>query len=371
MKVKGRLLVEEDIWRDTVSAVIARLAMPTIHTAAAAIGRQGWRSLHWSLAPIISPQASAISIPMIDARVASTNASNRFDSLRYLHRAKPQHRSISSSNDISSNNNSSVTTSQTIGESSDNKSIMSKLWDKYSIEGQQKRIILGERLFRAAQYRANDPRWFTEARIPYEFRPRHALISMHVWFLHKRLLADRVDSHLALLVQEELFDILWNDTRARIRAEGVHELTVNKHLKDAQQLTFLQCTHYDHSFQEFATDDKKRLQEISGVNWTYVLNKDEEANVDLLKRLTMYVEYQCVNLLQGVPDNYFWEGRIPWGDMPEFTTMKDNNGKELPAMTSVPGMEVFPAPWVKTLTDAGVPYYWNMDTDETTWKKPT
>ena len=44
-------------------------------------------------------------------------------------------------------------------------------------------------------------RWFTEARIPYEFRPRHALLTMHVWFLHKRLLADRVDSHLALLVQ--------------------------------------------------------------------------------------------------------------------------------------------------------------------------
>jgi cytochrome b pre-mRNA-processing protein 3 len=344
------------------------VAMPTIHSAAAAIGRQGWRSLHrLSFAPIALSQA-AISAPMFDLRrVASTNAARQVDSLRYL-----QQRSLSSSSSISSsNNNSSVTTSMTIGESSDNKSIMSKLWDKYSIEGQKKRIILGERLFRAAQYRANDPRWFTEARIPYEFRPRHALISMHIWFIHKRLLADRVDSHLALLVQEELFDILWNDTRARIRAEGVHELTVNKHLKDAQQLTFLQCTHYDHSFQEFASDDKKRLQEISGVNWTYVLNKDEEANEDLLKRLTMYVEYQCVNLLQGVPDNYFWEGRIPWGDMPEFATMKDNNGKELPALESVPGMEVFPAPWVKTLTDAGVPYYWNMDTDETTWKKPT
>ena len=44
-------------------------------------------------------------------------------------------------------------------------------------------------------------RWFQEARIPYEFRPRHALLTMHVWFLHKRLLSDQVDSHLALLVQ--------------------------------------------------------------------------------------------------------------------------------------------------------------------------
>ena len=51
-------------------------------------------------------------------------------------------------------------------------------------------------------------RWFTEARIPYEFRPRHALLTMHVWFLHKRLLADRVDSHLALLVQVRRFSCL-------------------------------------------------------------------------------------------------------------------------------------------------------------------
>jgi hypothetical protein len=171
--------------------------------------------------------------------------------------------------------------------------------------------------------------------------------------------------------QEELFDILWNDTRSRIRAEGVHELTVNKHLKDAQQLTFLQCTHYDHAFQEFATDDKKRFEELSGVNWTYVLNKDEEAYSDLLKRLTMYVEYQCVNLLHGVPDKYFWEGRIPWGDMPEFESMKDNEGKKMAAMGQVTGMEMLPEPWIKTLTDAGVTYYWNTTTGETSWKKPS
>ena len=44
-------------------------------------------------------------------------------------------------------------------------------------------------------------RWYREGRIPYEFRPRHAILTMHVWFLHKRLLADRVDPHAALLVQ--------------------------------------------------------------------------------------------------------------------------------------------------------------------------
>ena len=63
--------------------------------------------------------------------------------------------STSSSNEYSQPGN--ITTDQTIGDSERNKSIFSKLWDKYSFEGQKKRIVLGERLFRAAQYRASDP----------------------------------------------------------------------------------------------------------------------------------------------------------------------------------------------------------------------
>jgi len=172
-------------------------------------------------------------------------------------------------------------------------------------------------------------------------------------------------------IQEELFDILWNDTRARIRAEGVNELTVNKHLKDVQQLTFLHLTHYDHAFQEFANDDAKRFEELAGIIWIHVLNRDEEAYNDQLRRLAAYVEYQYVNLMHGVPDDYFWEGRIPWGDLPIFSDMKDNDGKALDAVTSVEGLETLPAPWIKTLTDAGYPYYWNTETNITSWKKPT
>jgi len=267
--------------------------------------------------------------------------------------------------------NTGIETSSGGGGSS--KSIFAKLWDRYSFQGQQKRIILGERLFRSAQVRANDARWYREGRIPYEFRPRHAILTMHVWFLHKRLLADRVDPHAALLLQEELFDILWNDTRSRIRAEGVNELTVNKHLKDAQQLTFLHCTHYDHAFQEYANDDKKRFEELAAAIWIHVLNRDEEAYDDQLKRLAAYVEYQYMNIVLGVPDTYFWEGRIPWGDVPEFRGMVDNDGKKLKEIGSavVDGLEELPEPWMRTLTDAGAAYYWNTDTNETTWKKPS
>jgi len=37
---------------------------------------------------------------------------------------------------------------------------------------------------------------------------------------------------------------------------------------------------------------------------------------------------------------------------------------------AVPGLELFPKPWLKCLTDAGHSYYWNKDTNETSWKPP-
>jgi cytochrome b pre-mRNA-processing protein 3 len=171
-------------------------------------------------------------------------------------------------------------------------------------------------------------------------------------------------------IQEELFDILWNDTRARIRAEGVNELTVNKHLKDVQQITFLHLTHYDHAFQEFANNDGRRFEELAGAIWIHVLNRDEETYNDQLKRLAAYVEYQYINLVHGIPDDYFWEGRIPWGDLPVFSDMKDNDGKALDPVTSASGLERLPEAWIKTLTDAGDTYYWNTETNITSWEKP-
>lgn len=362
--------------------------MPPLHDAAAAMGRRGWNALRRSRQLNIrqasyatSAHAGAYRSRLDDVHANATShglthhgsiggGQDHTAALRLFSSSPSPPASPPSGTPSPPPPPPPPTTDLTEAGNGGNKGILSKLWDRYSFEGQTKRIILGERLFRSAQQRANDPRWFKEGRIPYEFRPRHALLTMHVWFLHKRLLADRVDSHLALLVQEELFDILWNDARARIRAEGVNELTVNKHLKDAQQLTFLHCTHYDHAFQEYANDREKRFEEISGIVWTYVLNGDEEAYADQVQRLVMYVEYQYDNLLTGVPDEHFWKGRIPWGDLPDFGSMKDNNGKRLGEAGDVPGLEVLPKPWVRTLTDAGHPYYWNMETNLTSWKKP-
>jgi cytochrome b pre-mRNA-processing protein 3 len=250
-----------------------------------------------------------------------------------------------------------------------NKSIFRKLRDKYSIRGQQERIEIGERLFRAAQTRATHPIWFGPGRIGRVFRPRHAMLTMHIWFLHKRLIEDSVDPHFSLLVQEELFDVLWYDTTIRIRAEGVNELTVNKHLKDVQQVTFAHLCHYDHAYQEFANDDVERMRELKELVWMHIMNRDEEASPDVVERLAVYVDMQYKNIVEQLPHQYFRQGRIPWTNIPDFKGLRDHKGD---IMEAVPIFEedILPEGWQKGLTNSGDAYYWNAELGTSSWEKP-
>uniref|UniRef100_A0A7S2ETL6 WW domain-containing protein n=1 Tax=Trieres chinensis TaxID=1514140 RepID=A0A7S2ETL6_TRICV len=260
------------------------------------------------------------------------------------------------------------------------KSLFARLRDKYSISAQRHRIELGERLFRAAQRRASDRTWHVDGRVPFDFRRRHALIALHVWFLHRRLIADRSeDSDLWLMVQEELFDALWNDSRARIRSEGVQEVTVNKHLKDVQSLTFKICTHLDHAFAEYAADMERRHEELVGVVWVHLLNRDEDVPRDAVVRLAAYVEFEFQNIMFLLPDEHFAEGRVAWGSTPDFSDMVDNEGKPLPPLEEdgkigegqlkLPTQ--LPKKWLEALTDAGDKYYWNVETMKSQWEEPT
>jgi len=51
------------------------------------------------------------------------------------------------------------------------------------------------------------------------------MLVLHVWMVHKRLL---LEDKQGLLVQEALFDELWEDTSNRIRGQGINELSVRE-----------------------------------------------------------------------------------------------------------------------------------------------
>lgn len=49
------------------------------------------------------------------------------------------------------------------------------------------------------------------------------LMVLHVWMVHKRLLKEEKKG---LLVQESLFDQLWDDTSNRMYKKGIPEISV-------------------------------------------------------------------------------------------------------------------------------------------------
>jgi hypothetical protein len=84
-------------------------------------------------------------------RVSSLSRSSR----TFLGRTTNTTRSLSSS--VPNSDSNSNDRAATMTDISPHKSIFSKMWDKYSPQGQQRNIEMGERLFRSAQRRANDP----------------------------------------------------------------------------------------------------------------------------------------------------------------------------------------------------------------------
>jgi cytochrome b pre-mRNA-processing protein 3 len=192
---------------------------------------------------------------------------------------------------------------------------------------------------------------------------------MHLWFLHKRLISDKADNHAALLVQEELFDIFWDDTQKRIREQGVAELTVNKHLNDVQQYTFQHLTHYDHTFSEFELKPKARFEELCGVFWVHVLNREEDFCSDQVQRMAYYIDTQYNNIMNRLPETYWREGRLAWVDLPDFSKMRDNQGKIMPEVP-VDEEDVLPDGWYKALSTAGESYYWNPSAIKSQWERP-
>jgi len=213
--------------------------------------------------------------------------------------------------------------------------------------------------------------WFGPGRIPRNFRHRHALLTMHIWFLHKRLTSDKIDEDSALMIQEELFNILWEDTTCRIRKEGVNELLVNKNLLQVQQYTFLHLTNYDHIYTELLDKPAERLKELRKLVWQHIFVRDEslKARTDHLDRIAWYIEANYQNIVMEWPDEYYRKGLVAWVNLPDFHDLKDENGNVLPTNPVHPD-DILPEPWLPNITLKGVDYYWNPVTMKSSWERP-
>jgi len=278
------------------------------------------------------------------------------------------------------------------------KNIIQRMYQKYSMSQQTNRILMAESLFQAATSQASDPRWYGAGRIGRDFRYYQAILTMHIWFLHKRLLANEADQHNAALIQEELFDILWIDSSNRMRAHGVNEMLINKNLKKVQQYSFMHMFHYDHCYTgDLLENPADRLEALKMTIKTHILllpslshESDDESDAyngndepvdeetlekhlehdDQAERIAWYIETQFQNIIHDLPDSFFRKARIAWVDLPSFDRMIDGNtGKELPKQTVDPE-DALPLDWTKSIANDGSYYYWNLKTREALWERP-
>ena len=90
--------------------------------------------------------------------------------------------------------------------------------------------------------------------------------------------------------------------------------------------------------------------------------------MDQVNRIAWYIEANYQNILMDLPDAYYRQGRIAWVDLPDFAA---ENGADEEDFVQLHPDDVLPAPWLKNITLKGIDYYWNPETMESSWERPT
>jgi len=105
-----------------------------------------------------------------------------------------------------------------------------------------------------------------------------------------------------------------------------------------------------------------------------LINLDDQKALDLhddhAERIAWYIETQYQNIVHDLPDELYRKARIAWVDLPDFSKLKDANGKEL-GENPIDPEDILPKNWVRNIANDGTYYYWNEETREAKWERPT
>ena len=251
-------------------------------------------------------------------------------------------------------------------------------------------IRKSESLFATALSQVQSNKVFIrEGKIKRDFKSKHMVLLLHVWCIHRRLIANiDGDDDRGKQLQEQLFDRLWDDTTTRIRAQvrggntgdakaegpgaeselrvapemrlcrlpqgqperslirpwltytphlqGLPELTVNSHLKNVQKYSFAACVSFDHAltFDDNTTAGKaKALDELGGALWREVYQRNDNLTVDHVMRLAKYVDSQLKGIMAMPAAQLFEHGQVKFEGVPDFSHILDDEGVALPDVT--------------------------------------
>lgn len=123
---------------------------------------------------------------------------------------------------------------------------------------------------------------------------------------------------------------------------------------------------YDFCYTELLDDAATRHDELKHLVQTHILllnPEDQKAlahHDDLASRIAWYVETNYQNVVHDLPEAFFQKARIAWVNLPDFS---DENPIDME--------DVLPPNWIRNIANDGTYYYWNEETRDAQWERPT
>lgn len=115
-------------------------------------------------------------------------------------------------------------------------------------------IRQSQTMFRTCLQRSGHPAFVRYLGLTEDFVPLHQILLLHVWIVNRRLLGE---GKTGKLVQETFFDTLWENTERRLRAIGIHEISINKQLTEVQKWSFGALVAYDVGYKSEGDADQE------------------------------------------------------------------------------------------------------------------
>ncbi len=235
-------------------------------------------------------------------------------------------------------------------------------------------LAIARSLFFNGKNQAELPHWYTAGKIANDFRSRQTMIMIHVWMLHSRLLKEGTKG---TMLQECMFDELWDDTCIRIRNAGINEIMVTKRLGEVQGYSFRSCLELDQAM-TMASDDEK-VEEIAGALWRGVYQRNNDIEPDHVLEMANYIRLEAASV-QELPSDAILEGRVAFGSIDHLWAGASAKNKisrtggvkkyVLAGAESSSGAGGDEGEWRTNLSSKGTVYYYHSKTRETTWTKP-
>jgi len=167
------------------------------------------------------------------------------------------------------------------------------------------RIRQAESLFQNVEKAAVDSGIMNALKLEDDFRNTHTMISLHLWLANRRILLETPHDEL---LQQEIFDIFWEDTIGRVRKLKVKELFVHKQLRTAQGYTFDMQLGLDEAF---ASEDGLNDQKLGEVLWRSVFREEEGTLDEDVEQLVAYIHRQGDRLAAIDYEEFRW-GKFTW-----------------------------------------------------------